>query len=317
MVQPRSTPLRPSLLILLTLLTWASACASAPRGESTATPYRFGWPEGSTVRVSERILRDGHLLHLTYRARLESASEGHRLRILDGRVEQDGKRRLVELDLTRQSLELGRTAPLLADLTDILIDHDGRALGCTASDTLLPHAIAMTTAYDKGARTALELAVRDAHKASIAASHCIDRWSAWVGAWVDFEARPGTPDAWTSGNVEIGETAPIRVYDTHDGTSPTSPNRVTLRREQEVDASAIAQPNDLAKTLAEKLSRESGTDIAVDRIILESTSYEGEVDTNPRGLRPASTTWVETLSYTFDGFSRTSRTERQWTFRFE
>jgi hypothetical protein len=302
---------------MLLLVTFAAACASGPRGASLSSPYRFGWPDASTIRVTERVLRDGDLLHLTYRARLESAPEGYRLRILDGRVEQDGKRRLTDLDATRQSLELGRTAPFLADLTDTLIDRDGRALGCIESDTLLSHAIAMTTAYEKGARTALELAVRDAHRASTAASHCIDRWSAWVGAWVDFEARPGTPDAWASGNIDIGETAPIRVYDTHEGTSPSSPNQVVLRREQEVDASAISRLDDLIRTLTERLSRASGTDISADRIILERATYEGEVDINPRGLRPTSTTWVETLSYTLDGFSRTARTERTWTLRFE
>jgi hypothetical protein len=303
---------------LIAALIAATGCASAP---PATDPYRFAWPPTSRVRITERVssdVREGvaaHTLELVYVAELAPDPEGARLRLLEGRVTRDG-RPFAELDPVPQGLALGRSAYRLADLTDVVIAPDGRALRCVESPRILALALAMTTAFpDKGPRRALELQVREAHSTALAAARCIDRWSAWVGAWVDFEARPGTPDVWTSGEVEVGEEAPIRVRDTHEGSARGG--LAHLHRIQEVDPSAIPDAEARIAELARALSVELGAEVSPSRLALLGLVHEGTVDLAPQTLLPAAARWTETLTYTRDGMEQTRRTERRWTLRLE
>ena len=240
-------------------MLWCGACASSERVDESRLPedFTFRWRFPTQMAVTETVSGPGGDTVIAYTAEVVREGDHLRLRHLDGEVHRVGDIDVdFEAEPTEASRALGiterqrnqaRTAVALADLTDAVISREGRVLKCEASPAMRARASSYFEAQPKATRVAYEIQMREAADVAVAKQTCVERWQAWVSAWIGFEALPGMDDQWFADtDVPVGEDPKIQVFDVHVGWLKKGGVRVTRR--QEIDGAALDDERPLLAT---------------------------------------------------------------------
>lgn len=305
-------------------MLWCGACASSERVDESRLPedFTFRWRFPTQMAVTETVSGPGGDTVIAYTAEVVREGDHLRLRHLDGEVHRVGDIDVdFEAEPTEASRALGiterqrnqaRTAVALADVTDAVISREGRVLKCEASPAMRARASSYFEAQPKATRVAYEIQMREAADVAVAKQTCVERWQAWVSAWIGFEALPGMDDQWFADtDVPVGEDPKIQVFDVHVGWLKKGGVRVTRR--QEIDGAAL---DDERPLLATELTAELKSPIVADRVTIASATWLGTADIDPKTLRPRKIEWLKTLRYALDGMQDQRVVRRTWTFTY-
>jgi hypothetical protein len=279
-----------------------------------APPFRFGWALPCRVPVTTVATKKGKTIRFSFFLDVRRAGEKVHARFEDMRfLEFEGK------DITGPAFQkqLAPALALASAIPTLEVSREGAFERAIGLEELVDRVVAADPKNkDPEKRAAVTRFMKRPEVLATMEAAGGDYWESWVGAWVDFGARPGAPREADTETAVFGVKMPMHVRGEFIGASLQYEGAVHLRITMTIDGddSPRALEEVVAHMIHEAAPETAKMNVPMPKVARFDKVVVTEVHTDPATLHPSRVSMRTTTNIDLGQGLKTMYDSREETF---